>query len=75
MMNTDLSGARDTGLTSSEARKEEDVKPKYDETRNRPSDLDGSGYSSKSYRPGYSTEKSLQECDETDLKRGFKKGY
>ena len=41
--------------------------------RNRPSDLDGKGFSTKSYRPGYSLDKSLQGCSETDLKRGFKK--
>ncbi len=41
---------------------------------NKPSDLDGQGYSDDSYNPGYSLDKALQECDETDLKRGFKKG-
>lgn len=50
------------------------MKPKYDETRNKPSDLDGPGFSDKSYRPGYSTDKSLQEASEEDLKRGFQKG-
>jgi hypothetical protein len=44
------------------------------EARNKPSDLDGPGYSDKSYRPGYPLDRSLQECDETDLKTGFKKG-
>lgn len=44
------------------------------EARNKPSDLDGPGFSLKSYRPGYSLEKSLQGCSEDDLKRGFKKG-
>ncbi len=43
------------------------------EARNKPSDLDGAGFSSKSYRPGYSLDKSLQGCSEDDLKRGFKK--
>ncbi len=42
------------------------------EARNKPSDLDGAGYSSKSYRPGYEVE--LKHCSEEDLKRGFKKG-
>ena len=42
------------------------------ESRNNPSDLDGAGFSKASYRPGYSLDRSLQECDETDLKRGFK---
>ena len=42
--------------------------------RNRPSDLDGPGYSDASYRPGYPTERSLPERSEDDLKRGFKKG-
>jgi len=42
--------------------------------RNRPSDLDGAGYSDATYRPGYSLEKSLGDCSEEDLKRGFKKG-
>jgi len=41
--------------------------------RNKPSDMDGEGYSDASYRPGYSLDKSLQECDESDLKTGFKK--
>lgn len=50
------------------------MKPKHDETRNRPSDLDGQGFSDASYRPGYSLDKSLQECSEEELKRGFKKG-
>ena len=44
------------------------------ESRNKPSDLDGAGFSSASYRPGYSIDRSLQECSEDDLKRGFKKG-
>lgn len=39
-----------------------------------PSDLDGTGYSDKSYRPGYGLEKSLPERSEDDLKRGFKEG-
>jgi|ETNvirenome_6_85_1030632.scaffolds.fasta_scaffold01134_11 hypothetical protein len=41
--------------------------------RNKPSDLDGAGYSSVSYRPDYSLKKSLQGCSEEDLKTGFKK--
>lgn len=41
--------------------------------RNKPSDLDGDGYSSASYRPGYSIDKSLKEASEKDLKRGFQK--
>lgn len=44
------------------------------DNRNRPSDLDGEGFSDKSYRPGYSIDRSLQEASETDLKRGFQKG-
>ncbi len=44
------------------------------EPRNQPSDLDGSGYSSDSYRPGYPLDKSLSGVSEDDLKRGFKKG-
>ena len=44
------------------------------EPRNQPSDLDGSGYSSDSYRPGYPLDKSLPGVSEDDLKRGFKKG-
>lgn len=44
------------------------------ESRNNPSDMDGPGFSSASYRPGYPIDRSLQECSETDLKRGFKKG-
>ena len=43
------------------------------ESRNKPSDLDGAGYSDASYRPGYSLDRSLQECSEADLKTGFKK--
>ena len=43
------------------------------EARNKPSDLDGAGYSKASYRPGYSLDTSLQECSEDDLKTGFKK--
>ena len=43
--------------------------------RNKPSDLDGEGYSDASYAPGYSLDTSLQECSTEDLKRGFKKGY
>lgn len=42
--------------------------------RNKPSDLDGAGYSDASYRPGYPIDKSLQETSEKDLKTGFKKG-
>lgn len=42
--------------------------------RDKPSDLDGKGYSKDPYRPGYSLEKSLQGCSEEDLKRGYKKG-
>lgn len=42
--------------------------------RDRPSDMDGEGFSSKSYRPGYDLDKSLKEADETDLKRGYQKG-
>lgn len=42
--------------------------------RDRPSDLDGKGFSSKSYRPGYDLDKSLKEASETDLKRGYQKG-
>ena len=41
--------------------------------RNKPSDLDGKGYSDASYRPGYSLDKSLPDCSEDDLKTGFKK--
>ena len=52
--------------------KEIDMKPTYDETRNRPSDLDGKGFSDASYRPGYSLKESLQGCSEEDLKKGFK---
>ena len=43
-------------------------------SRNRPSDLDGPGYSDKSYRPGYPIDKSLKETGEDDLKRGYKPG-
>lgn len=43
------------------------------EARNKPSDLDGEGYSSDSYSPGYSLNTSLQGCSTEDLKRGFKK--
>ena len=42
--------------------------------RNKPSDLDGSGYSKASYQPGYSLDKSLPDTSEDDLKTGFKKG-
>lgn len=41
---------------------------------NKPQDLEGSGYSDASYRPGYSIDKSLKETSESDLKRGFKTG-
>ena len=41
---------------------------------NKPSDMEGKGYSSKSYRPGYGIDKSLKETSEADLKRGFKPG-
>ena len=44
------------------------------ETRNKPSDLDGEGFSDASYRPGYSLDKSLQGCSVDELKTGFKKG-
>lgn len=44
------------------------------DNRNRPSDMDGPGFSDASYRPGYSIDRSLQEASETDLKRGFQKG-
>lgn len=47
-------------------------KNKPEGSRNRPSDLDGEGYSSKSYKPGYPLDKSLKGCGEDDLKRGFK---
>lgn len=50
------------------------MQPKGNDSRNKPSDLDGPGFSDASYRPGYSTDKSLQEASEEDLKRGFKKG-
>ena len=43
------------------------------EARNKPGDLDGDGYSSASYSPGYGLDKSLQGCSTEDLKRGFKK--
>lgn len=42
--------------------------------RNKPSDLDGPGFSNKSYRPGYDLGESLCDRTEEDLKRGFKKG-
>ena len=42
--------------------------------REKPSDLDGPGYTDKSYRPGYPIDKSLQDKSEDDLKRGFSKG-
>jgi len=41
--------------------------------RNKPSDLDGPGYSDESYRPGYPLKTSLKDASEEDLKRGFKK--
>ena len=41
--------------------------------RNKPSDLDGPGYSDKSYRPGYPLKTSLKDTSEEDLKRGFTK--
>jgi len=41
--------------------------------RDKPSDLDGKGFSDKSYRPGYSLDKSLQDKSEDDLKRGYSK--
>lgn len=44
------------------------------EARDRPSDMDGQGYSDASYRPGYSTDRSLPGVSETDLKRGYKEG-
>lgn len=44
------------------------------ENRNKPSDLDGPGYSDASYAPGYPLDKSLQGCSTDDLKTGFKKG-
>lgn len=44
------------------------------EPRDRPSDLDGQGYSDESYRPGYPTKGSLGEASETDLKRGYTEG-
>ena len=43
------------------------------QARNKPEDLDGPGYSDKSYRPGYSIDKSLQEATEEQLKTGFRK--
>lgn len=47
---------------------------KNDSERNRPSDLDGQGFSDASYRPGYPLDTSLKEASEEDLKRGFQKG-
>ena len=44
------------------------------QSRNKPSDLDGAGYSDASFRPGYSLDSSLKGCSEDDLKTGFKKG-
>ena len=44
------------------------------EPRNKPSDLDGAGYSDKSYRPGYSHQASRKGTSEDDVKRGFTKG-
>ena len=43
------------------------------DARNKPSDLDGPGYSDKPFRPGYPLKSSLQKTSEEDLKRGFKK--
>jgi len=43
------------------------------DARNKPGDLDGPGYSDKSYRPGYPLKSSLPEVSEDDLKRGFHK--
>ena len=45
------------------------------EARNEPKDLEGAGYSSASYSPGYPIDKSLKEASTEDLKRGFQKGY
>lgn len=42
--------------------------------RDKPSDLDETGFSKDSYRPGYDLDTSLQEASETDLKRGYQKG-
>lgn len=42
--------------------------------REKPSDLDGAGYSDASYRPGYSLDTSLPETSEDELKAGLKKG-
>lgn len=39
--------------------------------RDKPSDLDGKGFSDKSFKPGYSLDKSLQDKSEEDLKRGY----
>lgn len=43
------------------------------EGRNKPSDLDGAGYSNASTSPGYPIDKSLKEASLKDLKRGFQK--
>lgn len=42
--------------------------------RAKPSDLDGQGYSDKSYKPGYELGESLCDTSEEDMKRGFKPG-
>ena len=39
-----------------------------------PSDLDGPGYSDKSYRPGYPISEKTKDVSEDDVKRGFTKG-
>lgn len=46
---------------------------RHQSKRDKPSDLDGKGFSDKSYRPGYSLDKSLKDSSEEDLKRGYKR--
>lgn len=47
--------------------------PRHESVRDKPSAMDEGGATDKSYRPGYDLNKSLQEADETDLKRGYQR--
>lgn len=50
------------------------MKPGAKVPASKPSDMDGQGYSDASYNPGYPIDRSLPDCSEDDLKRGFKEG-
>lgn len=46
---------------------------RHQSERDKASAMDEGGASKASYRPGYDLNKSLQEADESDLKRGYQR--